>query len=474
MRPPLQNRRLQIQLLFSVIAALSVTALSILLILEAVRTAEHMVVADARHTIDRALEQLVGRYGDRVGADPSWPALPGEAQELSLGSLARVVLASYPDVEGGFHSSAFGRRDVSNPRVAAALRSLSANSHATSGIVVPDGKDLLVIEARPIDASDVTVWASKRLAGRNDPSGRQRLGLLVVLALCGLVSVGIVLATGARLRQGIREIQRGLLVLEQDFCHLLPERDDELGEISGSINLMAAARRSLEAEVAREQRLRSIGKLVAGVAHEIRNPLNSIRLAMEMLETRLAGNTLRREDLRMVRSEVDRLNHLLTDLLTFGQAREPRGERQAVWPVIRDCLDLLTPQAHERGIRLFLAGEDCSPEAVFDEQRLKQAVLNLVLNAIQASPHGTAVRVAIAADSGGVRVAVHDEGPGLTTDQREHLFEAFYSTKPKGTGLGLAVSRELIAGMGGDLTYEPGRPGATFLICLPAGVTQHA
>jgi signal transduction histidine kinase len=467
------NRRLQWQLLFSVIAASSVTALSMLLILEAVGTAERLVVADVHHTLNGALDQLLLQYRNRVGADPNWNTLPWQAQDVSLRSLSRVVLSSYPDVEGGFYSNAAGGWEAVVPdAIRRAINVRIATSQERASLVVQENHDLLVLEARRIEPTELVLWTSKRLSGRNDPSDRRRFVLLAVLALSGLVSVGVVIATGVRLRQGIHEIQRGLLSLERDFCHLLPERDDELGEISGSINRMAAVRRRLEAEVAREQRLRSMGKLAAGVAHEIRNPLNSIRLAMEMAVSRLARNALRREDLQMVCSEVDRLSHLLTELLTFEQAKQPPGERQAIWPVVRHCVDVLTPQACERGIQLSLVNRAGPVEAVFDPQGLKQAILNLVLNAMQASQPGDTVRVLVAQGVHGARVEVHDEGPGLTAEQQEHLFEAFYTTKPAGTGLGLAVSRELIAGMGGDLVYEHRAPGATFLISLPGRISS--
>jgi signal transduction histidine kinase len=449
------------------VAALSVAALSILLIVEAAGTAQRIGNDDARHTLSGALAELAKQYRDRVGADANWYALPPEAQDLSLRAVARIVCQAYPDVQGGYTA---GAPELDYP--AAARRAIAglladARSSGSASRVSADAHDLYVSEALRLGPSDPIAWAQKRLPGRNDPWLRQRQALLAALALAGLVSVGGVIATVVRLHQGIREIQRGLRALEEDFAYSLPQRNDELGEISGSINRMAAVRRSLEAEVAREQRLRSIGRLAAGVAHEIRNPLNSIRLCMEMFERRLDRHCLRREDLQMVCGEVDRLNHLLTGLLTFDNRKQPRRVREAVLPVVQQCLDLLQPQASERGVALEMKNPDGEVAALFDVLNLKQAVMNLVLNAIQASRQGGSVHVAISKAGGAVRVTVRDEGPGLTAEQQERLFEVFYTTKANGTGLGLAVSRELVAGMGGALRYEDGRPGARFLIDLP-------
>jgi len=471
------RHRLQSQLLFSVVAALAVAALSALLIGEAVNTAQSMVVADARHTLSRALTALIQQYRERATADPEWSSLPFEAQDFSLHAVAQIVFKSYPDVEGGYYydKRRLGATWEAHATLERAIDGLiaRATSEGSATLVTSDGKDLFVMEARHIAEPNLCAWAVKRLPGRNDPWTGQRAFLLVALALAALVSVGGAIATGARLHRGIAEIRRGLIALEHDFEYSLPQRHDELGEISAAINRMAAVRRVLEAEVAREERLRSMGRLVAAVAHEIRNPLNSIRLAMEMIERRLHRNTLRPDDLRMVCNEVDRLNDLLTNLLTFERAKTPQPERQQLVPVLNRCVQLLRAQAEERGIRLAVADHEASIEAVFDAQRLTQALMNLLLNGIQATPRGGSVQIGIARHREAIQLIVRDAGPGLTGEQQEHLFEAFYTTKTSGTGLGLAVSRELVTSMGGQLTYEDGKPGAQFVICLPSSVETY-
>jgi two-component system C4-dicarboxylate transport sensor histidine kinase DctB len=126
---------------------------------------------------------------------------------------------------------------------------------------------------------------------------------------------------------------------------------------------------------------------------------------------------------------------------------------------------LVQPQAGAARIRIETEGTDL--RARIDGQRLTQAVMNLLLNALDADPQCD-VRVRLCGRNSKVAIEVHDSGPGLSEDQRQHLFEAFYTTKPDGTGLGLAVSREFVAEMGGTLTYRNGSTGATFMIELPA------
>jgi signal transduction histidine kinase len=284
------------------------------------------------------------------------------------------------------------------------------------------------------------------------------------------------------LHRGLLQIKHGLASLETDFSHRLPERHDEIGEIGHSINRMAEARQRLESDLRREDRLRAIGRLVAGIAHEIRNPLNSIRLSIQYLEQRLRANQVRPEDLGPVVEEVDRLNGLLTNLLTFQSVQpttaacvvraEPRPREailcdQPVAPVVERCIKLIQAQADARRIAVRTEMGPPDLEARFDTEHLTQVITNLMLNAVEAIGQDGTIDVRLEPRDGRVCIEVHDSGPGLTKEQREHLFEAFYTTKPEGTGLGLAVSRELAASMGAILRYANDRPGATFEIDLP-------
>lgn len=269
---------------------------------------------------------------------------------------------------------------------------------------------------------------------------------------------------GFALSRGVTEIQAGLAKLETDFSQSLPEGSDELGEVSQSINRMAGARRKLEEELRREDRLRAIGRTVAGIAHEIRNPLNGIRLSMQLLEQRMSRGAVEPEQVQSVIAEVDRMDVLLSDLLSFRDKQQAVLTEQNVLPLIEKCVHLVQPQAGAARIRV--EAEDADFQARIDGQRLTQAVMNLLLNALEADPQCD-VNVRLRSSDCRVVIEVNDSGPGLSEEQRQHLFEAFYTTKPDGTGLGLAVSRELVAEMGGTLAYKNISPGTTFVIELP-------
>ncbi len=477
----LQNR-LVLQLLFTSAAALSLSALSVVLITDAVRNAERVVLGEANRTIATAAGELKDQYQYRVLSDSSWQSLPSQARDISLRGITQTVLRSYPGVEGGFYSGgdflgyAFPTHDTGSSKtdVPSAERDLivslthqSAGANAFAEQVIRGRSDLLVLGAIPAQSGGTIVWTMKRLAGRATPGAWRRELLLSVLVVAALASIAGSLATGLSLARGVAQIKQGLSRLGQDFDFRLPERSDELGVIIRAVNEMASARGKLEIELRREDRLRALGRLAAGFAHEIRNPLNSIRLTVQLLERRLDTNSIRREDLRTVQIEVDRLSVLLNDLLDLQRSRQPRLELQAISPVVEHCVSLVEQQAKMQNVTIRLEETNEHAAGFFDSQQLTQAIVNLLLNVLEVSENGGTVTLRTCLKNGLAQIEVQDQGPGLRTEQQEHLFEPFYTTKPAGSGLGLAVSRELMRSQGGDLLYLASETGARFIVEVP-------
>jgi two-component system sensor histidine kinase HydH len=191
---------------------------------------------------------------------------------------------------------------------------------------------------------------------------------------------------------------------------------------------------------------------------------------MQLLAKRLKQGSVQSEDLGLVIAEVDRMDALLNDLLAFRETKKVALSEQNLLPVIEKCVHLVQPQEGTRKIRVHVEPEDADLRARIDSQRLTQTLMNLLLNAVEATEQCGDIEVTVHAENGAIAIEVHDSGPGLPEEQQKHLFEAFYTTKPDGTGLGLAVSREFVEEMGGKLTYKNSSPGATFLLELPAVV----
>jgi two-component system, NtrC family, sensor histidine kinase PilS len=250
---------------------------------------------------------------------------------------------------------------------------------------------------------------------------------------------------------------------------------DEAGNGSGtllSFQDLTEIRRLREL-AAREERLAALGRLSAGLAHEIRNPLSSISGSVELVRE---SNALGAEDahlLRAVSVEVDRLNELVTTMLGFARTRDPR-------PVPIDLGDLLedvaivaraSPVARE-GVAID-AESATGVIALVDADQIRQVVWNLLKNALHVSPAGTRVSMSAARSGTACIITVRDRGPGLGDESEERLFDAFFTTRTQGVGLGLALVRQLVQRHGGAVearNHPDG--GALFQVTLPAVPTE--
>ncbi len=476
----LLRKRLQLQLLFALLAASFVGALAVIFVSDSLRHAEKFVITDAGKNLQNALQELNKQWNNRISGDSSWFSLPANAQDVSLRAISETVLSSFPGIEGGYWNGSrflgysFPTHDGGSPKVdmpeseRAVILSVIGKTATTQYAeqVLRGRRDLVVIAATK--ANNGAAWAMRRLSGQAEQSQQDHSLVLTALIAAALLSAGGVLATGAALHRGVSEITQGLTRLQTDTAYGLPERRDELGSISVAINEMARIRRKLEAEIRREDRLRTMGHLVSRVAHEMRNPLNSISLSLQMLAHRLSAGRLKTEDFQIVIGEVDRMNRLLSDLLAFQQPRPPRLEEHEIAPIIEHCIQVLAQQLETAQVQV-VQQCDATPEiGLLDYHYSVQILMNLLLNAVEASPPGSVVRVQIECTEHNTEIHVCDHGSGLAPEQQEHLFEPFYTTKNNGHGLGLAVSRELARSMGGDLSYLPVNDGcgATFILKL--------
>ena len=231
------------------------------------------------------------------------------------------------------------------------------------------------------------------------------------------------------------------------------------------------------------ERLAAVGELVAGVAHEVNNPLSSISAFAQLL---LRDDTLtaeQRDSVKVIRSETGRASQVVQDLLSFARRSEPQREPVDVNHLVERTVRLRNYQLTSSNVQANLALRDDVPAVTGDARQLQQVVLNLVTNAIQAmAPMGGGMlAVSTRADAGEVVLEIADTGPGVLPEARARVFEPFFTTKQEGegTGLGLSVSYGIIASHGGTITVTDGPkspmhngnshgPGATFVVRLPA------
>ena len=227
---------------------------------------------------------------------------------------------------------------------------------------------------------------------------------------------------------------------------------------------LQAEKRELARRAQVAEKLAAVGTMTAGLSHEIRNPLNAASLQLVVLERRLRKlPPLEQppflEPLKLVRDEIARLEHLLQDFLQFARPRELSLRPLPLEPLVGAVVDLLAGEAERRGVRLERDLPADLPRVRGEDERLRQILMNLALNALEATPRGGRVRIWAQARSEEVLIAVEDSGPGIEPAVRQRIFEPFFSTKAAGSGLGLPIVHAIVTQHGGVVGVEPSPMG---------------
>jgi two-component system, NtrC family, sensor kinase len=309
---------------------------------------------------------------------------------------------------------------------------------------------------------------------------QQEQGIVVLMALAGmalLVGVGVtwwsqrVLSPLPRLQERVEAVARGELAEK-----LGPTTDDEIGRLAQEFERMVKALvareeslRETQARLLQSERLAAIGRMAAHVSHEVRNPLSSIGLNVELLEEELRdANPVTRELLAAVHREIVRLGAVTEEYLRVARLPNPHLLPEHVADVVRGAVQLLRPELAAASVHVELELDEDLPLVAMDEAQMRQVLINLLKNAREAMPNGGQIRVAARAHAGGVELSVCDDGVGMEPEQKERIFDLFYTTKQRGSGLGLPLTQQIVVAHGGQIRCEssPGH-GTVFTLFLP-------
>jgi len=437
--------------------------------LEAVRPTDDPAATRALAAdLERALQAA-----EQVGVTVARADLRGVGSQLSTpGALALLLAAEqgahvqanlYFDATVLLHEVARGSLAERSASLRAAAAELIAWAHANNAQAT----------AAALREGERAAWA----------------GALIVAASFGGILVGAALLARRLLERigsfgaAVRTVARG------DLAGAPPSpRGDEFDDLAAAFSRMtqALAERDLEiarsnAVLAQSERMATLGSLVAGVAHEINNPLTFVRGNEELslldvnaalAEPSVAGNEALRTSLEAVRDGLERsldgvgrIEQINRTLKTFARPAAGKHER---FPV-NDTIEGVLLMAHSRlHLHTVLRDYERVPDVEGSPQEFGQIVLNLVLNAVEATPQGATLCIRTRAQEGHVTVTVSDDGPGVPPHLADQIFGAFVTGKPTGTGLGLHISRKLAESRGGSLVLEPAPRGASFALRLPA------
>jgi len=255
----------------------------------------------------------------------------------------------------------------------------------------------------------------------------------------------------------------------------------EIGELAEAFRSMIESLRRSQADLLKAERLAAIGKLAASVAHEIRNPLTSLRMTVELLAKRDAetrgrggpepGGLDTREAYRIILNEIDRLGLAVEELLTFARPRAPRKAPCDLNKLCADTLQFLAPQLAHAKARSTLESDAAMPrDLMLDAGKMRQLLVNLILNAQQALVRGgeIVVRTKWNAETKRATIEVQDSGPGVPTELRDKIFDLFVTTKDGGGGLGLPIAKQIAEEHGGAIGFDSATGRTVFRVEVPA------
>lgn len=264
---------------------------------------------------------------------------------------------------------------------------------------------------------------------------------------------------------------RELVELVRAFNHMSARLDERRAENQRLIAELEERVAQKTREVLRADRLATLGGIAAGFAHELGNSLNVIRGYAAVTSRELPDDSPHRADVEAIRREVTRAAGLIERFLVFARARTVHPLVQPVEPILREAVEVLGPAAAHAKVERAIEVEPGLPEVLADAELLRQAFLNLGVNAVQAMQDRGGGRLTVRArpEPGGLVVEFQDTGPGIDAEAAAHVFEPFFTTKATGTGLGLAIVRQAAEAHGGtvEVAGAPGA-GATFRVHLPA------
>ena len=472
--------RLAIGLQVGAVAALFVAALVVLWMTGASVVARERRRSEVKGLLDQADDELAVRGRDAIAQAKYFPDYADKSDrgrlDRRLAEQAGQALSKFKGVEGGYLVSDYD-----------SFMGTFLRDPMPPGPSNPDTRTADVRSAARRGQESLPPLENELIEILVDAAIRKRQPLLSVQELQGEIPVTVAIRTapiesGGEMPVGATWVMTRLedsLFADRSMTGYRLAAGLALGgfflaflltaNLAQTVRRQAIERDRLQTELRRNERLAALGKLLAGVAHEIRNPLAGIRSTAQLWQRGVVG--LDEESLGGLVHEVDRLEQIVSRLLQFSRADAQDLVPGDLNEVLTEAARLAAGPAESRGVRVELDLDPGLPPAAMAAPALLQVFRNLTTNAVQAMPPGGALRLITRRDSSRrtITASVVDTGPGLSPEALRHLFEPFYTTKPEGTGLGLAIAREIALAHRGELcaANRIDGSGAVFTLTLP-------
>jgi len=374
------------------------------------------------------------------------PHLSGDVESFVIDDDGRPLVTTRPNASVDY-AKPLPQPINSTPGSAALYSNLENVEVFGASAAIPGYRWRIVVEASAAGALD----------------DLRRLGelslVLEALLIGGVVIVAWLVASGivAPLRRLVRATER---VGQGDLDARVPvDSDDEIGDLGRAFNDMTTAlaeanallRQAHEREIARASQLATVGELASGVAHEIKNPLVGISTGLDLVRRHVTDAPQLNPIMDEMTRQLDRIQGTLHDLLAFARPAAPTLSPVSPRAVIDRALRLVYPAAEKQGVAIVVEADPALPRFLADEEMLRQALVNVLMNAVQATPTGGAITVRAQAGESWVEIVVADSGHGIAAADVETVFKPFFTTRHTGTGLGLPITREIVERHGGSL-----------------------
>lgn len=295
--------------------------------------------------------------------------------------------------------------------------------------------------------------------------------LLFMLPLGLIISLLLMIAIIKNLNNNIKKIKHGLESMSKDLSYRIESMGGDIGEVVESINNMAEAlqkKEKLEEELARAEKLASLGQMISGVAHEIRNPLSIIRGTVQLMERDFKDDSRLTEYIRIVKDQSDRESKVIQELLDYSRPAKQMLMKMNINVLIRSVLTFTNKYIQEKHVILKKELNEEIPIVYIDCDKIKQVFVNIIINACEAMENGGTLTIGTREDNGFIICTFEDTGIGMDKAQMKNIFNPYYTTKPNGTGLGLSISNGIIELHGGHIEVISKKgEGSKFIIKIP-------
>ena len=390
----------------------------------------------------------------------SWPTAPDPAP--AYGPAPR----SYPIIKSQIIKSIHLRKSL-------------LEFHSFDFAVFPLATEPIIIRNRIVGGTWARIHVEREL-----PSSK----LMHILNIAAIVAIG---ALGAAMillwfrRRHVNAIRAGLDLVKLDPSYRLPLESGVYGAIAASINSMVDAliqeqhiREQLERNLHQQDKMATLGKLIAGVAHEVKTPLAIIKTRIQMWQRDLQQEkpegelrtTVSDDSMELVVKEINRLSNLVKRLLVFAKPTQNKFQKHNINDVVRQTALIIQVEAENKHISVIMECAENLPLLEFDHQAMEQVCINLCVNAVESMQENGTLTIStwISDDGGSAFVQFKDTGKGIPEELRQKIFDPFFTTKEHGVGLGLSISYEIVKAHGGKIEFIPTEgEGATCRITLP-------